>query len=218
MNAFVFNPQTGEIKEVRRKLAERYYDQDCIFENKADITIERKRKLMKMHRIDEEVFMLIPGTDESYISNFGRAKKMRDGKDVFFYVPSFHKGIGSVMVKIVKHGVCKQYRLSHLVAERFAISKSDECQTGNRVLCHVNGDLWDSSVYNLKFVSRREMGILAARKTMRSVELIHLKSGAVVESYASITEAARCNFFHPSTIHNKIKLKKNRRWTDVGLF
>ena len=152
-------------------------------------TLPERRKLYSAETFQGEVWKRFRDTDH-FVSNFGRVKRVYKTTTAFVLpygskMPT-KKKYAHVKLKLAD-GIFKEMRLRNVVAEVFL--KSDPNKT---CLVHKNGDYWDCSVWNLKWVNRSEL----ARKTggksrSKAVVLVDENTLEVINWWSSAREAAR---------------------------
>lgn len=122
-------------------------------------------------------------------------KQLDDGS--WFQLYPFASKNGSLVVTLMcGDGYRRHTYLKHLLADAFlgGIPK------GYRVVC-VNGDERDISLGNLKIIKDGRGGKFGSAPS-RPVEKVDLE-GNVLDTYPSISAAARCNHFDKTTVKNR---------------
>lgn len=200
---FVFNPITGEVREVYGHFIKQHDPKYC-FEKKEQLTQATKRKLMADCSLEDEVFRYVSGTSGVYISNYGRVKKIREGKDDFFYIPIGMRSNG-VFVKIIRNEKKDLYKIAKLVAEFFEIKDKYKFQTCEKIIYHVDKNCWNNHLSNLIYV--KHIDLVKEMNRSRQKEVIKVDArdkSRVLEYYPSILKAAEDNFMSSHTVRRYI--------------
>lgn len=203
MKLYLFNSRTGQVKKISKTMVFRNKEWEYLFENKNDITLEVRKKLMNQTRVDDEVFIKLPGSDHYFVSNYGRVKKIfPKSKKEKILIPYEHKRDKVLLVKVRVDHTYKQVRLTHLVARCFKIAGEGE------FIIHVNKNIWDNSVSNLKYVKQKDLIKIPQRLQRNAVVKLHPETLEELEYYPSIREAGRCEFLSHESIRSCLKGKQ----------
>lgn len=200
----LFNGITGELKEVPKSILRTNMKHwEYLFENIEDIPLKERKKLLKQTKLNDEIFRAIPGTDNYYVSNYGRVKKIypvsKKEKIMTPYLKHKSNRVGYVCVKVKFHDSYKELKISKLVASCFEIKGK-----GNQIY-HINKNQWDNSATNLKYVTHRDLIKIPQRLSMHSVIKLDPKTLEELEYYPSIREAGRCEFISHEAIRMCVK-------------
>ena len=158
-----------------------------VFKEKPSLSV--RRKLYSAEVLQGEVWKPFRDTDH-LVSNFGRVKR------VYKATPAFSLPYGSKMPTKKKYahiklkladGTFKEMRLRNVVAEVFLKERPE-----NSCLVHKNGDYWDCSVWNLKWVNRSELAKKTGGKS-RSKAVVQVDENTleVINWWSSARETAR---------------------------
>ena len=71
-------------------------------------------------------------------------------------------------------------------------------------IVHKNGSKFDCSVYNLRFATKRESGMISCGNRRKAVEKID-RDGNVVALYRSATEAAKANYIAKNAVGQRCR-------------
>lgn len=132
-----------------------------------------------------------------FVSSLGRVKvKYKNGKEKILsqYAKSGRK---KLMVKLpVGEKKYKEIHVHQLVANAF-IPNPEECEC----IYHKNGNIFDNSAKNLRWIDRHELGQLTGGlSNSMPVFKKDASTGEVLEWYESMAEAGRQNYLHRETI------------------
>lgn len=199
---YFFNAITGQVKKIPKSIIISPKEWEYFYENKDDITIELRKKLINQTVIDDEIFKLIPGSNHYYVSNYGRVKIVyRTNKKERLLVPYARKN-KFICVKVRIDNKYKEFRITHLVARCFKIEGKGKC------IIHVNKNIWDNSLPNLKYVDRKYLIKITHRAQSHPVIKLDPISLAELDFYPSIREAGRCEFLACESIRQCLKGKQ----------
>ena len=123
------------------------------------------------------------------VSNFGRVKSIKFGKEIILKLRTDKDGY--FKVDLSKNNKLKTFTVHRLVAEAFipnpynlpCINHKDECKTNN----NVNNLEWCNSKYNINFGTRNEK---ASKKLSKPV-LQYTLEGEFVKEWSSTMECGR---------------------------
>lgn len=200
----LFNGITGELKEVPKSILRTNMKHwEYLFENIEDISLNERKKLLKQTKLNDEIFRAIPGTDNYYVSNYGRVKKTypvsKKEKIMTPYLKHKSNQVGYVCVKVKFGDSYKELKISKLVASCFEIKGK-----GNQIY-HINKNQWDNSATNLKYVTHKDLIKIPQRLSMHSVIKLDPETLEELEYYPSIREAGRCEFISHEAIRMCVK-------------
>lgn len=200
---YFFNAITGQVKKIPKSIIISPKDWEYFYENKDDITVELRKKLINQTVIDDEIFKLIPGSDCYYVSNYGRVKIVyRTNKKERLLVPYIRKN-KFICVKVKIDNKYKEFRITYLVARCFKIEGK-----GKRII-HVNKNIWDNSVPNLKYVDQKSLIKIPHRKGRHAIIKLDAETLEELDYYPSIREAGRREFLSHEAI--RMCLKGNQK-------
>ena len=161
-----------------------------------------------------EIWKPITGYEGKYeVSNFGNVKStnfMNTGKDGLL---KLHNTKRYYQVALTKNGITKHYLVHRLVAEAFIpnlnncplVNHKDECGFNN----HVDNLEWCTHRENINY------GTCIERRAMNCCKRIVSKHGNIIETYDSVTSAAKAIGRSKSSVSNALKSGKvlcGRTW------
>lgn len=174
--------------------------------------------------LQSEIWKLITWSNGTYyVSNLGRVKKLYKHK-YRILIPYFKlnaKGTGSRRTLFVKIFIdnktdlksnkrkYKQVTVHQLVAEFFLPGKLNN----DYVLYHSNGVISDNRAFNLKWITKKELGRITGGKTKKTKGINKVDPGTnkVIDFYKTSRQAAKENYCSYQTILDSCngKTKKN---------
>lgn len=185
--------------------------------------------------LDSEQWKLINWSNGTYyVSNLGRVKKQYKHSS-YVLTPYFKNSSKkssnkrTLFVKIFTDNNTKensnkrnfkQVMVHQLVAEYFLRMKPSE----KHVLYHMNGVITDNRAFNLKWVTKKELGKLTGGKTkkVRGIVKVDPDTREVIDFYKTSRQAAKENYCSYQTILDSCNGKYKRnctgflfRWADT---
>lgn len=129
-----------------------------------------------------ETWKKIPNYDIYFVSNKGRVKSVRNGKETYIFQSKNDRGY--LYVSLYKNNIRKNYRVHRLVAEAFLpnpnhfleVNHIDEIKTNN----HVENLEWCDSQYNHDYSMAKEVGQYingVLIRTYKSLNEMHRQTG-----------------------------------------
>lgn len=189
---WVFSSKTGELKELPKRSRSRKIDEwEYLFETKEEVNVGLKRKLMEELKLPHERWVRVREADEEiYVSNEGRIKRISqtNGKSLML-IPNLKSRGGAkpsryTHVRFNVNGRRTSFIVSHLVARYFPIKGTGDC------LLHLDRNVYNNSVSNLKWESRKKLARIPQRALEKPVIQIEKDSGEVINYFSSISQAS----------------------------
>ena len=188
----LFNARTGEVKKTPNPNPRRKNNQEVweyLFETDEELTLKKRQQLLNECRIEGEVFRFVPNSNDIFVSNYGRVKRIyaisKKERILMPFLRNNANKTGAVYVKINLNGKLKEIKVSKIVAMCFELKGKGTC------VCHVNKNPWDNRVANLKLMLPNELTKFPQRMIRQSVIKIDPTTSEELEYYPSIREAGR---------------------------
>lgn len=162
----------------------------------------------------KEYWKPVVGYEGHYqVSNFGRVKSIKFGKEIILKQKQYMDGY--YYVGLSKNGIVKSYYVHRLVAEAFlpnpdnlpCVNHKDECKTNN-----IASNLeWCDNKYNNSYGTRNERVAEKLSKTVLQYDL----EGNFIKEWKSVTECGRNGFIQSDICkccNGKLKTHKGFIW------
>ena len=165
-------------------------------------TKEELYNLMIKENPQDEIWKHVEGTCFKYmVSDYGRVKRIyNNGKEKLLVPYTKSKNRNYLFVKVKVDNKIKELALHRIVAKTFLENESNfEC------VYHKDENKFNNRANNLEWIDREKLGRKTAWKS-KSIAVLKLDpiTLEVIDEYASMADAGRCNYLHRETIRQCI--------------